>query len=472
MLRIPMNRPYLHLALICSIVALSPGMGHAAEAAAASSIEDQLSAATDEFRQLYATGQYAEALPAARRVVELSQALDRQPELATAYEELGSLQLRLGRPADAEESFSHAIALLEPIESIASPRFISPLQGLATAYEAQDKTIPAVEALRNAITISRRSSGLFNTAQLPLLDAIVPLYDQLGDFEGCEQELRYSVQVVQKAYGANDPRVLPAVRRLAEWYDLNSHYMQARQSWSRAVEVASAEDGGRNEAAITALTAIARSHRLQYARDPETIGFRTCPADPETGERKPDWNCASTGRANQLDQAGETAALKALQLLDSADQPPAKLLISVLLELGDWYMTAGKPQLAMPYYERAWPLIPETLAADEPHPLLAPVPLVDLPPAAAVKNRLQAGTAPTPIEFLLTVFADGSTAEIRPVTEATSANSLRLDKLRRALGQAIFRPRFDDGRPVATVDHRHIEFWFEPETADTAKAQD
>jgi tetratricopeptide (TPR) repeat protein len=465
-----MNRPILRLALLGTIVALSPCTGHAAEPAAAS-VEDQLSEATDEFRRLYAGGQYAEALPAAMRVVELNQALDRQPALAGAYEDLGSLQLRLGRPADAEQSFSHAIALLEPIESIASPRFIPPLQGLAAAYAAQDKPVPAVDALRNAISISRRSSGLFNPGQLPLLDAIVPLYDELGDAAGSEQELRYAVQVVQKSYGPDDPRVLPAIRRLATWYDLNGRYMLARQSWGRAVELASAEDGGRNEAAITALTAIARSHRLQYARDPETIGFRTCPADPETGERKPDWNCASTGRANQLDRAGETAALKALELLDSAGQPPAALLVSVLLELGDWYMTAGKPALAMPYYERAWPLIPETLAPGEPNPLLAPVPLVDLPPAAAVKNRSPASAGATAIEFLLTVYADGSTGEIRAVTDSTAANSLRVDKLRRALGQAIFRPRFEAGKPVATLDHRHIEFWFEPEPADITKAQ-
>jgi tetratricopeptide (TPR) repeat protein len=457
----PMFRPDLHLALKCGIAAMTLLLGHVASPMPNAPDEEQLAAAYDEFRRLFAAEQFADALPLAIKVVQLHEAIGRDAELANAYGDLGSVQLRMGSPADAEESFMHAIELLAAIESISSPRLIAPLAGLAAAYQAQEKSALAADALRSAIAISRRGSGLFNTAQLPLLESLVNVYETLGDAAGSEQELRYAVQILEHAYGPDDLRVLPAIQRLAEWYDRNDRAVQARLHWARMVEVAAQEDGGRNAATVTALIAIAHSHRLQYVRNPESIGFRTCPVDAATGERKPFWNCADSGSAIGLDKAGEAAVLKALELLDSTAQPPAALLVSVLLELGDWYMTARKPDLAIPYYQRAWPLIPETLATGELHPLLAPVPLLDRPPSAAVHNRSLSASAATPIEFSLTVMANGATAEIKAITDASST---RVGQLRRALGQAIFRPRFEDGRPVATEGYRHVEFWYETTT--------
>lgn len=456
-----MNKSNLRLALECGIVSLVLSGGSAASPVPDSTIDEQLAAAYDEFRRLFAAGQYADALPLAIKVVQFNEAIGRDAGLANAYNDLGSVELRAGFPADAEESFNHALELLAAIESISSPRLIAPLAGLAAAYQAQEKSVFAADALRRAIAIIRRGNGLFNTAQLPLLESLVDVYETLGDAAGSEQELRYAVQIVERAYGPDDLRVLPAIQRLAEWYDRNERAMQARLYWARTVEIAAQEDGGRNAATVTALVAIARSHRLQYVRDPVSIGYRTCPVDTATGQRKPFWNCADSGSAIGLDRAGEAAALKALELLDSTAQPPTALLVSVLLELGDWHMTARKPDLAISYYQKAWPLIPETLTAGVLHPLLAPALLLYRPPPAAVHNRSLSASAATPIEFSLTVMANGATTEIKAITDASST---RVGQLRRALGQAIFRPRFKDGRPVATEDYRHVDFWYETAT--------
>lgn len=459
-----MNKCNLRLALECGVTSVLLLVGTAAWPVPDPPIDEQLAVASEEFGRLFAAGQYADALPLAIKVVEINEAIGRDAELANAYDDLGSVQLRTGSPAGAEESFIHALELLAAIESISSPRLITPLAGLAAAYQAQGKPVLAVDALRRAIAVSRRGGGLFNTQQLPLLESLVDAYEALGDATGSEQELRYAVRVVEHAYGPNDLRVLPATQQLAEWYERNDRAALARLYWARIVEIAAQEDGGRNPATITALTAITRSHRLQYVHDPDSIGFRTCPINAATGERKPTWNCANNVPAGELERTGQAAALKALELLDSTPQTPAALMVSVLLELGDWYMTARKADLANSYYQRAWPLIPETLAAGELHPLLTPVPLVDRPPPAAVHNRSFSGSVPTPVEFSLTVMANGATADIKALTDASK---IRLGHLKRALEQAIFRPRLEDGRPVATEGYRHVEFWYETATQDT-----
>jgi tetratricopeptide (TPR) repeat protein len=444
---------------ICVIAALSLLPKYAVTVPPPAAVEAELAVASDEFRRLFAAARFAEALPFAARIVELNEALGRHPDLAGSFNDLGSVQLNMGLAADAEASFSRALELLVTTEKIASPRFIATLSGLAAAFKAQGQFAQAADALRQAIAISRRGSGLFNAEQLPLLESLVDVYEALGDDDGSEQELRYSVQVLEQAYGRDDLRVTPALRRLAEWYDKKDRPLQARLYWVRVLEIAAQEDGGRNATTIAALTAIARSHRLQYVRDPKSIGLSTCPVDPKTGQPKAYWYCTDFGRTISPAKAGEAAALKALELLDETTDPPPALLVRTLIELGDWYATVRKPKLATEYYMRAWPLVPEALATGEPHPFRIPVPLSYRPPAASRHYRHHSESSVTPIEFTLTVTAEGATTDIRAVTEAEST---RITQVRRALAQARFRPRFEDGLPVETKNYRHVESWYEP----------
>ena len=54
-----------------------------------------------------------------------------------------------------------------------------------------------------------------------------------------------------------------------------------------------------------------------------------------------------------VDRTGLKAVKTALELLRAAADPPPQLLIDTLSELGDWYQTTSRPNLALPYYEEA-----------------------------------------------------------------------------------------------------------------------
>jgi hypothetical protein len=194
-------------------------------------------------------------------------------------------------------------------------------------------------------------------------------------------------------------------------------------------------------------------------RDPKSIGLSTCPVDPKTGQPKPYWYCTDFGRAVSPAKAGEAAALKALELLDETPDPPPALLVRTLIELGDWYITVRRPKLAMPYYTRAWHLVPEALATGEPNPLHVPVPLTYRPPAASLHYRHHSESNVTPIEFNLTVTSEGKTTDISAVTKT---EPIRITQVRRALAHAQYRPRFEDGLPIETKNFRHVESWYEP----------
>ena len=432
----------------------------AASAPALSADMDRRAAVYGEFRQAFAAGDYASALPLAQEMTRLiEQANPLSKDLPTAYNNLGVVQFRTGDPEAAEDSFGRALELLESSEGIASRKMISPLVGLGAVYAARGEQARAVEVLQRALAISRRADGLFNLDQLEILDALVRSYQATGMLEGVENELRYALQVRQQHYGYDDPRCLPAMSSLAEWYEQTNNFLAARMLWTRSVDIASQEGGGRNAATINGLLGIARTHRLQFVRDPASLQQEMA-QDPLTGRPETFANRIAVG-PTRLDRSGEVAAQQALAILESTTDPPKDLLVRALMELGDWYITAHDPDSAVPYYRRAWPLIPATLAPGEKNPLAAPRPVYYQPPAAALRSLgdPKARIVVRRLEFDLIVAATGEVTGVTPVT--TDAPDNETSQVGRALGRAWFSPRFEDGEPVAADGFRFAERWYE-----------
>ena len=438
------------LAILLTVASLS----------AASAETDRRTEAYLEFRQAFEAGDYQSALPLAEEVTRLTEQTDPlSKDLPTAYNNLGVVQAKTGDQEAAERSFSRALELLEVTQGIASRKMISPLLGLGAVYTAQGQHARAADVLQRALAISRRADGLFNLGQLDILDALVRSYEAIGALDGVENELRYAVQIVQQKYGYDDPRCLPAMSRLAEWYERSARYVPARALWIQSAQIAAREDNGRNEATINGLLGVARTFRLQYVRDPESLQ-EPLVVDPLTSRPDLFANRVNAGTI-RLDRAGEGAARQALEILDATPDPPKTLVVRALMELGDWYITAHDPASAIPYYQRAWPLIPATLTPGEQNPLLAPRPLHYRPPPAAQRTLAypDARIFARKLEFNLSVSATGQVTKVTPIT--TDAPSGEMSQVGRALDRAWFSPRFEDGQPVATEGFLFEERWFE-----------
>lgn len=428
-----------------------------------------------EFRQASEAGDYETALPLARELTQLIEQADpMSQDLPTAYNNLGVAQFRTGELDAAERSFLRALELLEATQGIASRKMISPLAGLGAVYAAQGQHARAADTLQRALAISRRADGLFNLGQLDILDALVRSYEAIGLLEGVERELRYALQVAQQQYGHDDPRCLPAMTRLAQWYERTNRFVSARSLWLRSVEIAGSEGGGRNAATVNGLLGIARTIRLQFVRDPESLQAELV-LDPLTGQPDPFANRLNIGPV-RLDRAGEAAARQALEILDATPDPPTALMVRTLMELGDWYITAHDPASALPYYQRAWPLIPATLSPGEQNPLSSPRPLHYRPPGAArqLLGNPDVKTLSRKLEFNLAVAATGEVTGVTRVT--TDAPEGEMSQVSRALAKAWFSPRFEDGQPVTTEGFLFEEYWYErapepaPEPPATASA--
>jgi tetratricopeptide (TPR) repeat protein len=431
--------------------------------------------AYDQFRALYDTARYAEALPFAQRVVELSETeSDRDYELPIAYNNLGATQFNLNDFAAAEASYRTSLEMLEASQGISSRRLIAPLAGLGSAHAALDQHAIAAAYFDRALAVSRRAEGLFNLEQLPLIEQAASSRFAIGDFSGVEHERQYALKVLEQNYGYDDARTLPAALKLAEFYESLQEYSAARGMYLRVRDVAMKESGGYNVAAVRAMISICRTHRLQYTMDPESLGDDVPVRDPVTGQVVSQEYRALRQSAHAADRAGLRSAEQAVEILRAAVDPPQDLLAEALTELADWYQVTSRSELALPLYAEASALYASGEFTGAGNPFVAPRMIYYRPP---LSSKRSAGDPTNAVVIHSTVFSfvvteSGSTEDIEVVS--TEMADGQLSQARRALSRAIYSPRFVDGQPVATEGVRFTSEWHElqPPASASPSAQD
>jgi tetratricopeptide (TPR) repeat protein len=426
--------------------------------------QDSRFEAYQQFRALYDSARFEEALPYARRVVELSeQDPARDHELPIAYNNLGATQYQLHDYAGAAASYRQSLELLESTQGISSRRLVVPLAGLGAVYAAQDEHQVAAELYDRAIAVSRRAEGLFNLQQLPLLKQAADSRYAIDDFPGAEREYMYAVKIAEQNYGYGDPRTIPPLLELGAFYEGLRQFIPARMMYLRARDAALKASPGYSPEAVKSLTGIARTYRMQYAMDPDSLDGQQPARDDVMGEMfgKPPLEPRAPPAAG--DRAGLKAAQTALEMLSGAPNPPPDLMAQTLIELGDWYQSTSRPALSMPYYSKAAGILDAQVAADPlaGHPLRAPRMVVYRPPASA-SRRLS--TPPGQFVVRKTVFSLAVTdvGEPQDITiVSTDMNEDQVGLTRRALAKAIYSPRFAEGQPVATAGVTFTSEWYE-----------
>jgi tetratricopeptide (TPR) repeat protein len=420
--------------------------------------------AYDEFRGLYETARFEEALPYARQVVVLSEAdPERDYELPIAYNNLGATQYQLSDYPAAADSYRKSLELLETTQGISSRRLIVPLAGLGAVYAALDQHELAAGLFDRALAVSRRSEGLFNLAQMPLITQAADSRFAMNDFAGVEKQYMYALKIVEQNYGYGDERTLPALLQLASFYESLREFIAARMMYLRARDAAFRESSGFNPLAIKALVGIARTHRLQYTMDPEKLESQQPARDEITGEMVGMVNRESRMPPLAADRTGLKSVQTALELLRATSDPPKDLMTETLIEFGDWYQTASRPNLAVPYYAEAAAILEERYSSDPlaGNPLMAPRMVFYRPPVSASRglNTLTGQYIIRTTVFSFVVTETGQPQNVTVVSTTMSEN--QLSQTTRAVSRSIYSPRFTNGKPVTTEGVTFTAEWYE-----------
>jgi tetratricopeptide (TPR) repeat protein len=458
-----------------SAPAAAPAAPGGADRAGAAAQLAERDAAYRSFRREFEGGRYTEALPFAERVVALTEQYATDPaQLPSALNNLGATHYKLGDYVAAEQAYAKALQLVEEQQGAASRRLLTPLRGLALTYQSGGRKDAAAPLLERAVAISRRSDGLFNPDQLDLIEPLIDSYVAIGRWLDADELHQYAYRLNERRFGAGSAKIVPSLQRLAGWYEQTGRYTQARRTWARMYANSTARGQENVNGAVNALRGMARTYRLEYTFGPEAVEEN----DPtrigqmgvqfDGGDRDP-WGRRIQSGLNtsdyRLDPQGREFLEAALKMVRQTDPPSPLAEAQLLIELGDWISIAERDGKARPTYEQAWALLPKQdpgVAEAPRNPLLYPAPLLYRPPGSA--RRLRDDPPDTVVERVaIAEFTVGEDGRVRdPKIVEGDANENQRNAFLSAIGRAIYRPRFVDGKPVATENVRYRETFREP----------
>lgn len=392
---------------------------------------------------------WSAAVSAAEQLVAAARKEGAPLPLAEALGLLGSAQLRNADLAGAEASFEEALAIVERSEGRASGHTLMPLQGLGFTFAAGNRHEEAIPYLDRALLISHRTHGLFHEGQQPILKQLANSLTHTGQPLVAERHVKYMLQVGERAYGQDDPKIVPLMCQVGDWHAEVGSFDTARRHYRDAIRLVEDKLGKKDVALVLPLRRLAASFpkeldfRAKGFIDPHTA--RSLEAPPMLPRRE---------NPRYLSREGQRALLRALEVLEAQPDTPQALLSETLIELGDWYQFRQDPKKALQYYRQAAVVLEEIKrkapeAAQD--PLAFPVRVYfPVPSVIARGNRLfadQREEAFVQLEF--DVLADGSVANA--IVTGSNTYQRHVSEILDAIRDARFRPKFVDGEPVDTM---------------------
>jgi len=184
------------LIIISLIAPLTSSHAQTSQAGAETSEGTEATQLAVQVAELYRQGKYAEALPLAKRCLQIREKLftPNDEQLRTAVNNLAEVHMALRKYSDAEALFERLISTYREFAP-GDPRLAGPLQRLAV-----------VKFLR-------------------------------GNPARTEDLYRQAVEETEKTYGPEDARVATALFYLAEFYQLTGDYKKAEPLYERVVAI-------------------------------------------------------------------------------------------------------------------------------------------------------------------------------------------------------------------------------------------
>ena len=393
--------------------------------------------------------------------------------LEEALTALGDAYLSANQYSGAEAAYSEAVRSAEEHGGGETQRVLAPLTGLGNTFATAGHHHDAVPLLQRAVAITRAQLGMFDLRQQDALKTLAGSLTALGRQQEAQDAMIYRVRVAEKTYGEGNPKVIPWLCDLSNWFADIGKTPEARMSFYTALNIVGTTESLNVPIIVEPLRGIARAWMLRPSypdewRMPPRSAF--CPAAIMNSGGSPE--CKPAVRDNigrlyveprKLNQEGEDALNHALRILEMDPDSPAQARIETLIQMGDWYQIKNSPREALPYYERAWQLIRMTPKLPESAATALSVPVRVYYPTPQIvanvpKQVAAVDTQSHYVQLEFTVTAEGSVRDARIVD--LDARDRYARDIVEAVAHSRFRPKFVDGQAVAAtgVTYREV-FW-------------
>jgi tetratricopeptide (TPR) repeat protein len=376
-----------------------------------------------------------------------------------------------GNMQDEIKHYEQLIAELESRHGAYHSQLGEQFLGLGLALHNQGDYPGAVGVFKRALHINRINQGLNNLDQLPVIDLLIKSNTAMGDWQAVAQNYHYLYWVYRRSYGDNDMRLLDVIYRIGQWH-LDAyqaaidetpfqHLLTAYSLFNQAIRIVETSMGKTSPELVTPLYANVLalyeiSHYVTSFYDIEQSGFRSRTYSST-------WGYDSTSEtAYSMDmmigdsyRQGKQALTRVIDIYAENPQLPSDGHALAYIYLGDWYLLYNKRTTAMKTYQEAFELM--TAMSNEPKD----VDLLDkflAEPRTIPAIRLPTGDSENTSEAKNYVVASFDVLDSgRPVnieiTEAQPPDDIPMrHQAKKSIRASRFRPRFENGQPVATTD--------------------
>ncbi|WP_346838916.1 hypothetical protein [Microbulbifer sp. SAOS-129_SWC] len=364
-------------------------------------------------------------------------------------------------PSETIDEYRDRIEEMEAEQGAYGAGIDEQLMGLGVALQKDGNHEEAISEFRRAMLINRVNEGLYSLNQVPMIERMINSQIALNQWQDANDNQEYLYWLYVRNYGEDDPRMLPVIDHLSRWHlqayvdekggSLFEHLISATNLYEMAVDIITKNFGANDLRLVDALRGLKATnyYLATYKGEPQE------PVVVNAGFA-PGGNDFDSPRRTQLDQyrmnsfsSGKDAISRIVDVYNKNPQSPPAASAKAKVELGDWYMMFNKWHSARETYGEAYQALWDNGATNqEINDIFGrPAALPALPMLEEDRDAL--AHSYVTVSYDVTAFGKARNIQILK-SQPDSSVSIR-SRVRNVLKRAKFRPRFENGEPVDTV---------------------
>jgi|CoawatStandDraft_6_1074263.scaffolds.fasta_scaffold00092_26 tetratricopeptide (TPR) repeat protein len=264
------------------------------------------------------------------------------------------------KESDPVSDYLDAIDIAEAELSAYSLELSDLYLGLGKSHLSNREYDRARQAFQRGMQIERVNFGLNSLTQTPYLMSIAEAESFLGNWDESQKALENLYLISTEAYGTQDPRMLPVLDGLLDWY--LSTYSDRSTSGGYQNLVISEKLGTRMQSILNQTGDLSDPAAPQMYRKLSHLHYFIANHIKKHGEPSETgftFNASSTASsANSTShmhyRRGKLALQKVVEALELQEGTSARDQASAIAELGDWYLVFGQRASANQTYKLAY----------------------------------------------------------------------------------------------------------------------
>ncbi len=368
-----------------------------------------------------------------------------------------TLQIQSAEAEQARTTLEQIVTDIKTAQGRYAYALVAPLTLLGDAQMALKEPDLAADNYAHALHLSRSNLGLFAPSQVDIVYRQAALNTAAGDLLVARQREEYAFEVLQRHHGQTSLNLLPAIKRLGEFYQRSYNFLGARVLFKQALAALEAQNRQTSEAAIPYLQGVAKTYLTE--RFPPYYNESQFDSRAQSGLRDLDLSGEYVSISNF--PAGERALQAVVtirqQSLDRALLDPdidddesiglSRAVHAAMLDLADWHQMFGHIREARALYKHLFAEISAAqnalVAFDQPKLLYFPKPKDPRRP-----NDFRRLPTKGAVEVQFDVMPTGRVRKLETITSVP--DGLMDFQVRRNLRDAVFRPAVNADGPLTS----------------------